>query len=1042
MNRIALGHFFTVALLVLALAHPGAAAETTLQYTVAAWPPDGLGNLRALLAVPEKAQAVWAHIPWRRRDANPEAKDTIVVDGATGKRVANVMRVNVSRESGDLLFQPPTVPGQYYVYYLPFRTAGEWYFPSTLYLAPTNTAEGTWSAACAAGAQRIKSGQSPELPAARVLEIQAIDDFHRFDPMEVIPTAQEMKQFLAEHGSAPFLVFLEDRRYPIRMTQELPLRWVQAGPAKPFTGEASRGEFYCFQAGLYACAQPLENVTVTFDDLTGTEGGTVPAAALRCFNLAGTNWLGMRISKSVQVAKGQVQPLWFGLQVPKEAPAQTYRGTVTVAARNAAAVPVNFELHVSERLLADAGDSELARQSRLRWLDSTIGLDDEVFAPYAPVALSGQTVAVLGRKVHFNDSGLLDSILSTFSRNIDAVDAPAREFLAAPMAFVVETPAGPLEWKGGRPRILRQTTGAVAWEAMSTAGPLALECVARMECDGYINFKLTLRANQAIELKDVRLEIPLRRELATYMMGLGCKGGYRPASWQWRWDPARSNNQLWIGDVDVGLSCKLKHVEERWDLANLRESGPYRDWSNQGRGGCRVEEAGDRVVIGAYSGPRKAEAGEVLHFNFGLLITPVKLLDKAHWHWRYFHRGSSSPIPEIAQTGATLINLHQGDALNPYINYPFLSVGKLSAYAREAHARQMKVKLYYTIRELSNYTAEFWALRSLGNEVFTDGPGFRLADQFSENKAGQALPKTGDSWLCEHVVDHYVPAWHTPLGNGRIDAAIATTGLSRWHNYYLEGLGWLIRNAGIDGLYLDGVGYDREIMKRVRKVMQQSRQGCLIDFHSGNNYHPEYGLNNCANQYLELFPCIDSLWFGEGFDYNEPPDYWLVEIAGIPYGLFGEMLQDGGNPWRGMLFGMTSRLGWGGDPRPLWKVWDDFGIQDARMSGFWDPDCPAKTGRKDLLATAYIRKGKTLLSVASWATNTVKLRLQVEAAALGLEPARTTLYAPPIQGFQPEAQFRLTDEIPVSPGRGWLLLAGEAEHAPKGPTAKPSDASK
>ena len=33
---------------------------------------------------------------------------------------------------------------------------------------------------------------------------------------------------------------------------------------------------------------------------------------------------------------------------------------------------------------------------------------------------------------------------------------------------------------------------------------------------------------------------------------------------------------------------------------------------------------------------------------------------------------------------------------------------------REAHARQMKVKLYYTIRELSDYTAEFWALRSLG----------------------------------------------------------------------------------------------------------------------------------------------------------------------------------------------------------------------------------------------------------------------------------------------------------------------------------------
>ena len=162
----------------------------------------------------------------------------------------------------------------------------------------------------------------------------------------------------------------------------------------------------------------------------------------------------------------------------------------------------------------------------------------------------------------------------------------------------------------------------------------------------------------------------------------------------------------------------------------MKESGPYRDWSNEGRGGCNVGEEGDRVVIRAYTGQRRMAAGEALHFNFGLLITPVKTLDKAHWSWRYFHRDGSRPIPEIADTGATIINLHQGDALNPYINYPFIAVDKLSAYVREAHARQMKVKLYYTIRELSDYTAEFWALRSLGNEVFINGPGFHMADQF------------------------------------------------------------------------------------------------------------------------------------------------------------------------------------------------------------------------------------------------------------------------------------------------------------------------
>jgi hypothetical protein len=999
-----------------------AGAEGVLSYTIADWPVAGLGNARVRLAVSNNAEMVWAHVPWRRRDANPEQKATLLVDAATGRQVTNVIRVKVSRASGDFLFQPPTAPGEYYLYYLPFRTVGEGYCPTTLYLTPTNTADAAWAASCAPALERIKDGKPAGVPSAGVIDLQVIDDFHRFDPMEITATSEELKQLLSAQGSRPYLLFPEDRRNPIRMTDDLPLRWVQAGPGDSFKGEACRGEFYAFQIGLYASRQAIDDVSVTFGDLIGTDGARIPATALRCFNLSGTNWLGQPIHKTVHVPKGKVQALWLGVAVPQGAAAQTYRGTLTVGARNAPSTSVALQIVVSNQVLADAGDSEIWRQSRLRWLDSTIGLDDEVFAPYTPVQVKDRTVSVLGRDVRFNDTGLLDSIRSTFSRNVDNVAAPARELLAAPMQFVVETPSGRLSWAGTDPQILSRSSGAVVWEARSTAGPLRLDCWAKMECDGYVNFKLTLRAEQAAKLKDVRLEIPLRRDEAVYMMGLGRKGGYRPQSWHWKWDLARANNQWWIGDVNAGLSCKLKDLQDRWDMYNLRESGLYRDWSNDGRGGCDMEEEGDQVVVRAYTGARQMAAGETLHFNFGLLITPVKVLDKAHWDWRYYQHGNSSPVAKVAQTGATIINLHQGDALNPYINYPFLTVDKLSAYTREARARQMKVKLYYTIRELSDYTGEFWALRSLGDEVFTDGPGFQLADQFQDQKSGAPLPRTGDSWLCEHVVSGYVPAWHSPLGHGRVDAAIATAGLSRWHNYYLEGLNWLIRDVGIDGLYLDGIGYDREIMKRVRKVMQRSGRDCLIDFHCGNTFHPEYGLNNCANKNMELFPCIDSLWFGEGFDYNETPDYWLVEISGIPYGLFGEML-GGGNPWRGMLFGMTSRLGWGGNPQSMWKVWDEFGIQEAKMIGFWDTHCPAQTGRKDVLATAYVKNGKALIAVASWATNTVTVRLQIDGAALGLDPAKMNLSAPAIQGFQPEAQFKPGEGIPVPPGKGWLLLA-------------------
>jgi len=211
-------------------------------------------------------------------------------------------------------------------------------------------------------------------------------------------------------------------------------------------------------------------------------------------------------------------------------------------------------------------------------------------------------------------------------------------------------------------------------------------------------------------------------------------------------------------------------------------------------------------------------------------------------------------------------------------------------------------------------------------------------------------------------------------------------------------------------------------MKRVRKVLDRRRPGALIDLHSANQYNPRDGFASSANLYLEHLPYIDRLWFGEYFDYDAPPDYWLVEISGVPFGLLGEMLEKGGNPWRGMLFGATSRLPWEGDPRPLWKTWDAFGLEGSRMKGWWVPDAPVRTDRRGVLATSYLKPGRALVAIASWEKEPVDVALAVDWKALGLDPSRARLTAPAIEGFQPAASFAPTDRVPVEPGRGWLLV--------------------
>jgi hypothetical protein len=182
-------------------------------------------------------------------------------------------------------------------------------------------------------------------------------------------------------------------------------------------------------------------------------------------------------------------------------------------------------------------------------------------------------------------------------------------------------------------------------------------------------------------------------------------------------------------------------------------------------------------------------------------------------------------------------------------------------------------------------------------------------------------------------------------------------------------------------------------------------------------------MNSCANQFMEHFPYMNSLWFGEGYDYNESPDYWLTEISGIPFGMYGEMLQDNGNPWRGMIYGMTARYYSGADPKPIWSLWDSFGIAKAKMLGYWAANCPVRTNNPNVLATAYVRSGKTLISLASWDKSATKVRLKLDWKALGLNPTGVSLSAPAVKGFQPAASFKLDDEIPVEPGKGWLIVA-------------------
>ena len=973
------------------------AVPTDELYGVGIWNADSLGNHRVIVSVDKPADAVLATIDWRRRDLNPEAKNLIVVDAATGERITNVCRFTIDREQGEVVFQPQTVPGEYYIYYLKNVMSGSPYYPTVNYPAFENTASADW-----VKKNKLSGKKAPALPAAKVVQFQAINELNSFYPMEVIATSNETARLLKEHPGEKYILFTEDRKFPIRMTTDIPYKWIADNRHDFFNGQADKGEYYVFQLGVWAARSNVENLHVDFSALTNkATGEQIPASSFTCFNTEGTDVTGTVFEKNCSVDKGKVQALWVGTQLPEHLSAGTYQGTVTVSAANAESKTVQVSLNVSENVIANHGDNEPWRHSRLRWLNSQIGFDDEVIAPYTPLVMKDKTISCLGREIKLSDLGLPEHITSYFKETMTGIGTNGRSVLAAPMELAADGGA----WENLNFEITKHKQGAIAWKALNQNSRFLMDLEGEMESDGNIAYKVTLVAREDASVEDVALRTHLASGVGRYMMGLGEKGGYCTNDLRWKWDVEKNQDAVWVGDVNAGIQIRLyDNKYERPLNTNFYHQKPLHmpvSWCNAGNGGIDIHNAADGTRINAYSGKRSVKKGDRLYYYFNLALTPFRPIDTdKQWRERYHHNYEF--LDGIQKRGANVINIHHANAINPFINYPFLRTKEMKAYIDGAHARDMKVKIYNTVRELSNSCVEMFALRSLGNEIFSEGPG------------------GGFSWLQEHLDQNYIGAWFVP---GLKDAAIVNSGISRWHNYYLEGLDWLMKNVGIDGLYIDDLAFDRMTMKRIRKVMNRTNPGAMIDLHSANQYNPKDGFANSANLYLEHFPYLDRLWFGEYFNYDFPPEFWLVEVSGIPYGLMGEMLEGGGNPWRGMLYGMTGR-----SPRvdngPLWKLWDSFGMQNSEMIGYWVKDNPVKTGSEKTLATVYSHMGdKALISLATWEDTDAKVKLSIDWAKLGLDPSKVTLHAPAIENFQQETTWKPGDEIVVPKGKGLLIIA-------------------
>ena len=1090
------------------------------------WPVTTYGNHRYSIPIPQAARlsvAFVATINWRRTGSDLNiSKSRILTQTNEMSDLANVVVLNSSRFSATIAIDARNITTEnVYIYYYPFIRSGSVYGMQVTYLnsstAPIPTAATLqWRKALANGIANLPHVEPNDCI------YQARTPFDSFTDLERTSNLTEVNTML-QLNKDPVLVFPEPRSKQIRMLwhspyasaptlPDLPVSWTSQGPSLTLdAGHFKNGEYITFQIGLYASTTSLTSVTIgtvtpfyriSSNSMKQTNSflPSIAANLLTCFNLDGVDVYGDTFTLKYSVPHMQVGALIFGLDAPKSnvLPGK-YSGNVTLLLDTIEkTINIQFTIEDTARV-SQSGDTNLTALTRTRWINSKAGITTEPpkrFSFGIVIDKEKNTLTTWNTIITLSKTGLPSSLIRKGKEQKD-------DLLAKNISMLNET--------------MLSSCSSIVWGSNSNKENVtwSVDCslqivVGSLDADGTMLFEIQLQKTETDS--PISLNLPFKEKAVPFMMGFGKQGGYR-RKWNWRWWKGTiedsngasvntySDNLLWIGSTEHGVRIKLLGPEEKWLGALNRVSTPPVSWggypmtnittpTNVGgfslglmcrapnctiySGGANVSLPDNNGIVNVkvFRGSPLNASSTTTSFRFELLLTPsVELNTSAHFtnQGRYYqYEPDNAPVKNASfflNAGVRVVNIHQGlPVLNPFINYPFEEVATkpLTTMSSELHDAGAKMKLYYTTRELSDHTAEIWMLKALRQEIL-DGPGATPSFRNTAGKSG------GASWLQEHLDSHYSVCWSTPSYNlakdGMLDAAVCDNGDAhqRWSNYYVTGLEYLVQNPPyIDGLYLDGVAFDRNTMKRCRKVMDNVKEGCLIDLHSGDNFNPLYGSVSPAVQYMHLMPYFDSVMFGEGYQtgYDQPanvldgggPDWWLIEVSGIPFGLMNDMLgQSKSQLWRGFVFGCVTRLPYSHivDNQQVWKIWDDWKLNETTMSGWWSntPMVRAVAVEEDdeevslcgtaVVATAYSIPGvHTVVALASWANTSVVCDFDVDWKQIGLNETTTiTAFAPqvplvpiPSTGFffQNASTWKIDGGkvrgVVTKPMRGWVFV--------------------
>ena len=665
--------------------------------------------------------------------------------------------------------------------------------------------------------------------------------------------------------------------------------------------------------------------------------------------------------------------------------------------------------------LTDTVTLKLRVPGRPEWYNSKAGISDEVLPPWTPLGLEGKTVSCWGREYRFNDLPFPAQILSA-----------GEEILKDPVAIRVTVNGSVMAWRDGRVTMIEHKPNIVTLDAAADSAMLSLKGRTRIEYDGMLKVDCTFIPKTPLSLDGLTVAIPLKQEQALYINApymerqrrrfinrINYDGCIDRDGWEWkhRFTPAIS-----IRGNERGLDWACES-DEGWKPYDRPDT-------------LRVHRRGDRVVLEIrICGKTKLE--KPLNVSMILQAVPVRPFPKDYrkFHIIHFLGGpqnegqtwdiegigrTSYPIRgvrEAAARGAGTIIFHElwsrgyGGAA-PYKPEEFRKVVEL------IHSLGMKVVVYY------GASPDYY-----GVELWPESPECKTyGEEWKGIPSGAAAKVAADGRSDQRFTGYCNRA-------------------PQLLNYLAHGLKALVAEYDIDGVYIDGgdaypchdtmhgCGYadeetgkvrptfnvlpQRELRKRFYTILCRYRDAAFIDQHLP--FGQSAPIHAFTTSYLAGEPLANVATYhapASSADYKFPLPWMRQEFTGLQFGAPAEILIYRNEliqkySANSLIHGTYLRIvnsdylyvegaslaDW---MMSIWKVADDFGIEDATWLPYWKNADVVRVSPDAVKVSLYQRPDKgVLLFVGNTGQEDADAKIELDLTSLGL-PAVGLKAADPI----------------------------------------------